>query len=70
LSFAKFETKFYLRTGLRSQSTTRTALASVVKILNATNSIGRFYKINYFPQYKNALAFYSAGVVVVDSKVV
>jgi hypothetical protein len=43
--------------------------ASVVKFYTAPKSTGRFYNINYFPYYKNALAYYGAGVVV-NSKVV
>jgi hypothetical protein len=44
--------------------------ASVVKIYNATSSLVHFEN-NIFPStLKNALAYYSAGVVAVNSKVV
>jgi hypothetical protein len=43
--------------------------ASVVKIFNATNRLLRF-EIKKSSSLKNALAYYCAGVVVVNSKVV
>jgi hypothetical protein len=44
--------------------------ASVVKIYNASNSIGRFYDVNHSPHCKNALVYKSGGVVVLNPKVV
>jgi hypothetical protein len=42
----------------------------VVKIYNATNSVAQFRIGIIFPHCKNALAYYNAGAVVVNSKVV
>jgi hypothetical protein len=50
--------------------TTLSFNASVVKIYSATNSMTRFYNENYFLRRKNAVAYYSAGVVAENSKVV
>jgi hypothetical protein len=44
--------------------------ASVVKVYNATSSLLSFEIKNNFFYFENALAYYSAGVVVVNSKVV
>jgi hypothetical protein len=44
--------------------------ASAVKILQRHGSLVRFEDKNIFFYYKNALAYYTAGVVVVNSKVV
>jgi hypothetical protein len=42
--------------------------ASVVKFYNATGSLARFEKKN--SSLKNAVAYYSAGVVAVNLKIV
>jgi hypothetical protein len=39
-------------------------------IYSATNSLARFRVKNIFLQNKNALAYYNAGVVAINSKVV
>jgi hypothetical protein len=44
--------------------------SSVVKIYSATNSMPRFKNKNYCCWCKNVLAYYNAGVVSVNSKVV
>jgi hypothetical protein len=42
----------------------------VVKILNATKSLSTFLKQKMSSTLKNALVYYSAGVVVVNSAIV
>jgi hypothetical protein len=49
--------------------TTSNYNAGVVKIYNVTNSMQRHYN-NTFLRRKNTLAYYNAGVVAVNSKVV
>jgi hypothetical protein len=45
--------------------------AGVVKVYNSAYSIARFLKLQIiFPQCKNALVFYNAGVIIVNSRVV
>jgi hypothetical protein len=41
---------------------------SAVKVYNATKSMARFYNKNISPYFTNSLTYYSAGVVVVNSK--
>jgi hypothetical protein len=50
--------------------TTSSYNASVVKIYNATSSLLRFEIKNILSTLKNALAYYSAGVVVVNLEIV
>jgi hypothetical protein len=50
--------------------TTSNYNASVVKINSATNSMAHSYNKNYFSLIKNVLAYYNAGVVAVNLKVV
>jgi hypothetical protein len=44
--------------------------AGVVNFYNATGSLARFKNQNFYATLKNALAYYSAGVVAVNLKVV
>jgi hypothetical protein len=44
--------------------------ASVVKFYNATGSLGRFEKKIFIFFFENAIAYYNAGVVAVNLKIV
>jgi hypothetical protein len=44
--------------------------ASVVKIYSAVNSMARFRLKIIFLRFKNSLAYYNAGVVAVNEKIV
>jgi hypothetical protein len=59
-----------LRAKTGANPTTSIYNASFVKFYNATNSMTRFQSKNNFLRCKNALAYFNAGVVAVNSKVV
>jgi hypothetical protein len=65
-------TNFFFKTGSHFGPNPTTSIynASVVKIYNSSNSLARFRVKNIFLLHKNAMAYYTAGVVVVNSKVV